>query len=202
MTGMELAREIVRLHPACCLIFCTSFTQYALDAIQLHVPGYLGYLIKPVTTEAIHREIELSGVACRTAPLLTARCFGNFEVYAQGQPLAFRRTRSKELLAYLIDRNGAGVTAKQICACLWDDGVSDAKNLNYLYQLFDDLRNTLSAVGAESVLLRQGYSYFVDPACISCDYYEYLAIGRPEFRGEYMTQYSWAEETCGLLWRK
>ena len=23
----------------------------------------------------------------------------------------------------------------------------------------------------------------------------------PKFHGEYMSQYTWAEETCGLLWR-
>ena len=27
-----------------------------------------------------------------------------------------------------------------------------------------------------------------------------VKTGKPEFRGEYMSQYSWAEETCGMLW--
>ena len=26
--------------------------------------------------------------------------------------------------------------------------------------------------------------------------------GKPEFHGEYMKQYSWAESTCALLWQK
>lgn len=46
-----------------------------------------------------------------------------------------------------------------------------------------------------------GYSYSLDTRRVSCDYYDYLRTGHPEFRGEHMTQYSWADETCGLLWR-
>ena len=30
-------------------------------------------------------------------------------------------------------------------------------------------------------------------------YISYLETGKPEFHGEYMTQYSWAEETCAML---
>ena len=32
-----------------------------------------------------------------------------------------------------------------------------------------------------------------------CDYINYLETGKPEFHGEYMTQYSWAEATCAML---
>ena len=49
---------------------------------------------------------------------------------------------------------------------------------------------------------KNGYLYSVDTSKISCDYYSYLKTGQPEFQGEYMTQYSWADETCGLLWSK
>ena len=34
---------------------------------------------------------------------------------------------------------------------------------------------------------------------IDCDYTRYLAVGRPEFHGEYMRQYSWAEPTLARL---
>ena len=72
---------------------------------------------------------------------------------------------------------------------------------NYLRQLFVDLRHTLEAVGAGDILIQNGYSYALDTRRIDCDYYDFLEKGRPEFRGEYMNQYSWADQTCGLLWR-
>ena len=49
---------------------------------------------------------------------------------------------------------------------------------------------------------RNNYLYSINPEKIDCDYFNYLKSGKPEFIGEYMSQYSWAEETCGLLWKK
>ena len=62
-----------------------------------------------------------------------------------------------------------------------------------------DLRNTLESIGAGSVLCQEQYQYRVDPTQINCDYHSYLQYGTPAFLGEYMSQYSWAEDTCGLL---
>ena len=41
--------------------------------------------------------------------------------------------------------------------------------------------------------------YRVDTAKMSCDYFDYLKDGTPRFLGEYMKQYSWAEDTCAML---
>jgi two-component SAPR family response regulator len=91
------------------------------------------------------------------------------------------------------------MTAKQICAVLFPDDTDDSKNAAYLRQLFMDLKNTLKAVGAEAVLCHETPCYRVDTSLIKCDYISYLETGKPEFHGEYMTQYSWAEETCAML---
>ena len=53
------------------------------------------------------------------------------------------------------------------------------------------------------IIFCTGYSeYAVDVEQLDCDYLKYLRTGKPEFCGEYMSQYSWAEETCALLFRK
>lgn len=196
MGGLKLAEKIVELHPDCRIIFCTGYTQYALDAIQLHVSGYL---LKPITAEAVQRELDHIKGRKAKEKLLSVQCFGSFEVMARGRPLNFKRSKSKELLAVLIDRRGAGITAKEICAVMWPDGGSDSKNINYLYQLFSDLRHALELAGAADVLQQNGYAYALDMERIDCDYYSYLNTGRPEFHGEYMLQYSWAEGTAGFL---
>ena len=41
--------------------------------------------------------------------------------------------------------------------------------------------------------------YRIDTDLVRCDYLSFLETGRPQFHGEYMTQYSWAEETCAML---
>ena len=199
MGGLALAEKLVALHPECSIIFCTGYTQYALDAIRLHVAGYL---LKPITAEAVQKELDHIKGRKAKEKLLSVRCFGSFEVLARGEPLSFRRSRSKELLAVLVDRKGAGVTAKEICALMWPDSGADGKSVNYLYQLFSDLRYALEQAGAGEVLRQNGYLYALDTERVDCDYYSYLNTGRPEFRGEYMLQYSWAENTAGLLWNK
>jgi hypothetical protein len=54
-------------------------------------------------------------------------------------------------------------------------------------------------IGAENVFRHDTPYYWVDINLIRCDYIDFLEIGKPPFRGEYMSQYSWAEETCAML---
>ena len=196
MGGLALAEKISQMQPSCKIVFCTGYEQYALDAIHLHCSGYL---IKPITAQAVQKELDHIKRQPMSDKKLTVKCFGSFEVLCNGRMLTFKRTKAKELLAVLVDRNGAGMTGKQICAVLWQEDSDDSKNMDYFRHLMQDLRNTLDAVGAGGVLCYEQYQYRVDPAQINCDYHNYLQYGTPAFFGEYMTQYSWAEGTCGLL---
>jgi two-component SAPR family response regulator len=196
MGGLALAESIVAARPDCKIVFCTGHEEYAIPAFKIHASGYL---MKPISEEDIQREIDnVKGIIQRTK-LLTVKCFGNFEVYAKNEVLVFKRLKTKELFAFLIDRNGAGVTAKQICAVLFPDDTDDTKNSAYLRQLVMDLKNTLKKVGAEAVLCHETPCYRVDVNLLKCDYFSYLETGKPAFYGEYMTQYSWAEETSARL---
>lgn len=199
MGGLEFAEKIVDVQPKCKIVFCTGYGEYAVDAFKLHASGYL---MKPITAEGVQKEIDHIKGLRDSEKLLTVKCFGNFEVLYQGKSLPFKRTKAKELLALLIDRGGAGITAKQICAVLFPDNTDDTKNISYLRQLVMDLKNTLKEIGAEEVLQHETPYYRVDTGRLQCDYLSYLETGRPEFHGEYMTQYSWAEETCAALWHK
>ena len=196
MGGLALAEKIVSARPACKIVFCTGYEEYAIPAFKIHASGYL---MKPISAEDVQGEIDnIKGVRAQEK-LLTVKCFGDFEVYAKNEKVVFKRLKSKELFAFLIDRKGAGMTARQICAVLFPDDTDDTKNSSYLRQLVMDLKNTLKAVGAESVLCHETPCYRVDTSLIKCDYISYLETGKPEFHGEYMTQYSWAEDTCALL---
>lgn len=197
MGGLALAERLVEIQPKMKIVFCTGHSEYAVDAFRLHVSGYL---LKPITPEAVQREIDHIKLERRANKLLTVRAFGTFEVFADGKPLVFKRSIAKELLAVLTDRRGSGITSRQICALIRPDNSDEDKNMNYIRQGFSDLRKTLESVGAGDILLRSGvHSYCVDTELIDCDYYSFLECGEPPFVGEYMKQYSWAEDTCALL---
>ena len=198
MGGLSLAEKIIGFCPECKIVFCTGYEEYAIPAFKLHASGYL---MKPISAKDVQAEIDnIKGIRQREKPL-KVRCFGNFEVYAKGEKLTFKRSKTKELFAFLVDRNGAGVTVAEIGVALWEND-DNQKSQNYIHQLFRDLRQSLEAVGVEEIFERNHYFYSINPEKLDCDYYAYLKTGKPEFRGEYMSQYSWAEETCGLLWEK
>ena len=198
MGGLTLAEKIIDACPDCKIVFCTGYEEYAIPAFKLHASGYL---LKPVSAKDVQAEINnIKGIRKNQKPL-SVKCFGTFEVYARGEKLAFKRSKTKELFAFLVDRNGAGVTVAEIGVALWEND-EDQKNQNYIHQLFRDLRQSLEAVGVEDIFERNNYYYSLNPEKLDCDYYAYLKTGKPEFRGEYMSQYSWAEGTCGLLWAK
>ena len=196
MGGLVLAEKIVATRPDCKIVFCTGYEEYAVPAFKLHASGYL---MKPISAEDVQVEIDnIKGIKQKDK-VLTVNCFGNFEVYAKDEKLMFKRLKTKELFAFLVDRKGAGMTAKQICAVLFPEDTDDTKNAAYLRQLVMDLKNTLKAVGAEKVLCHETPCYRVDVSLLKCDYISYLETGKPEFLGEYMMQYSWAEDTCAML---
>jgi two-component SAPR family response regulator len=198
MGGLSLAEKIIGFCPDCKIVFCTGYEEYAISAFRLHASGYL---MKPISAADVQGEIDnIKGIRRSQKPL-TVKCFGNFEVFAKGEKLTFKRSKTKELFAFLVDRNGAGVTVAEIGVALWEND-EDQKNHNYIHQLFRDLRQSLEAIGMDEIFERNNYFYSINPEKLDCDYYSYLKTGKPEFRGEYMSQYSWAEQTCGLLWEK
>ena len=196
MGGIALAEKILELRTNSKIVFCTGYEEYALPAFKIHASGYL---MKPISAEDVQGEIDnIKGVR-KKEKLLDVKCFGNFEIYAKGEKVSFKRSKTKELFAFLVDRRGAGMTAKQICAVLFPEDTDDAKNTAYFRQLVMDLKNTLKTVGAEDAFCHETPFYRVDTSFLKCDYFSFLETGKPDFFGEYMMQYSWAEETCAML---
>jgi two-component system LytT family response regulator len=205
MNGLALAKELKDLSADANIVFVTGYTEYALDAMNLFASAYL---LKPVTPDKIQRALAnlRHPVAAAEHPeRLRVQCFGKFEVFSGGKPLAFSRSRSKELLAFLVDRCGAGSTMPEIADALWEDGQYGVSRRNQIHAFLSDLTRTLEGAGAKDVLLRQYNSYAVDTARLDCDFYRCLqndpaAINA--YHGEYMSQYPWAELTTGSLTQK
>lgn len=189
VNGIQLAKILKSQNPAVNIIFVTAYSEYALDAYSLHASGYL---TKPVSEEMVSREVEnlRYPVEWRGDKRLQVKCFGSFEVFAGGIPLKFRYGKSKELFAYLIDREGASVNANELNAVLWEE---DHKS--YFRNLVSDVQNTLKNVGAGNVFCKRRNEFFVDTAKVDCDAYAYKR-NDPDavraYRGEYMAQYPWA----------
>ena len=157
MGGLALAEKITEVSPDCKIVFCTGYEEYAIPAFKLHASGYL---MKPVSAKDVQVEIDnIKGVRKSQKPI-TVKCFGNFEVYAKGKKLTFKRSKTKELFAFLIDRNGAGVTVAEIGATLWEENLEQRNN--YIHQLFRDLRQTLDVVKMGDIFQRNNLLYSIN----------------------------------------
>jgi two-component SAPR family response regulator len=195
MNGLEVAKKLKGNTPKINIIFVTAYSQYATEAFELHPSGYV---LKPATKEAVEREMEnlRHPIDKKSSAKLYAQTFGNFEVFTYGTPLKFVYSKTKELFAYLIDRNGAAVNVNELCAVLWE-GKQDTKNLKaYLRKLVSDLTKTLKEFGADDIVLKKYNSIAIVSDKIICDSYGFMKGDIScvnAYKGQYMAQYSWAE---------
>lgn len=195
MTGIEVAKQLKLQYPKINIIFVTAYDKYMADAIQLRMSGYV---TKPATKEKILEELEdlKHPVSMSEKNVLTAKCFGNFEVFLNGKIIEFEKAKTKEMLAYLIDRRGSSVTTGELRSVLWEDADIDANTRSYLSKIKKDLISTLKKYNIKDVFIETRGGYAVDTELISCDYYDFMD-NKPEgiraYNGEYMSQYSWGE---------
>ncbi len=203
MTGVELAKKLKELMPKLNIIFVTGYDEYANEAMKMHASGYL---MKPVTAEDIKAELRdlRYPIFEKKNYLLYFRCFGAFEVFNQnGDVVCFERKKAKELLAYLLYKQGGKCTNQELHELLFEERTYESDVEQRMYQtLVSSLTATLKAIGADSVLQRSYGMIKLDVSKVACDWYEYLVNkenGAPNYKGEFMKQYSWAEVENGNL---
>ncbi len=214
VNGLDFAVLLKHYNPQVRIVFTTGYSQYAADAYALHADGYI---VKPVTKQKLLSEMKhLKGTVVqpeepaagkagstgpvRNKPSFRIQAFGNFEVFINEIPAHFRYNLTKEMFAYLIDRRGALCTNGELISILWED--ASYNRTSYLKNLKSDLKEVLETAGCGDILVRQKGSIGVLPQKISCDYYDFM-LGKESavksFRGEYMAQYSWGENTLSFL---
>ena len=198
MDGITLAAKIKESHPNTAIIFLTGYAEYAVDAFALHVSGYL---LKPVSAERLAAEVDyaLSGTQLqKPAAHIVVQTFGEFELLVDGVPVSFTRARAKELLAYLVDRQGRSVTRANAFAVLWEDELYDRPMQKQMDVMIRSLRATLQQHEVSEILEMKKGSLRICPEKLDCDLYRFFdgeieAINA--YRGEYMSSYSWASLT-------
>ena len=197
MNGIDLAAEIKEKWPDTAIFFLTGYPQYALDAFEVHASCYL---IKPVKKQKLEAEIRYLMGNSQQKPVIRveARTFGNFDLLVDGKRAAFKRAKSKELMAYLIDRHGASVTRREAFAVLWEDRAYDLPMQKQLDVVIRSMRATLEDYGVSEIFEMRAGAMRVNLERVSCDAWRYFAGEREAiraFHGEYMSNYSWASLT-------
>lgn len=202
LSGIEFANKLKELHNNTNFIFVTGYSDHMGDAFKVDASDYI---IKPANEEQIRHALKNlrytidENIAEKENQRIKINCFGNFEIFIDEKPVKFRFEKTKELLAYLVHRKGARCTSKEISAILWEDEGHDS----YYRMLKKDLQDVLNNLGCgEIIYSSRGQIGLIHLECIQCDYLiwvENAAIGSKLYHGEYMAQYSWAEEVNALI---
>ena len=195
LNGLDLGQYLRELHPLVNLIFVSREKSHGFTALSLHASGYV---LEPVSREALRRELDDLRHPARekTQKRVFAQTFGNFELFVDGTPVAFKYTRTKEIVALLVNNRGAQTTNGEIISALWEDEGDPEKKSSYLSNLRQDLQNTMARLKLTDIIIKQRGSMAIVPERIECDLFDWLArkkASRYQYLGDYMNQYSWAE---------
>lgn len=193
--GLDLGRYLKELYPFVNVIIISDGREAAYDAMKLRASGYV---ISPFSGEDVRDELnELRYRGSHTMKnRVYIQTFGDFEIFVDGEPVSFKYTRTKEVVAVLVNNRGAQTTNGEIIASLWEDDGDPEKKLSYLRNLRQDLQNTLTRLNLEGLIIKQRGSMSIVPDRVECDLYDWLdkkKESRYQYTGDYMNQYSWPE---------
>lgn len=197
--GIALAKKFKKINPKSNMIFVTGYSEYTMDAFAVDASGYL---LKPATKDQVRHALDnlRYPLSVPGGSDVCVQCFGDFEIFVNQKPVHFKYAKSKEVIAFLIDRKGALCTNAEVIVNIWDD---DDDHSAYYRSLMKDIHDTFEELGVGDIFNRERAGASVITDKIRCDYYDYLK-GTPEginaYKGEYMMQYSWAETTGAALY--
>jgi two-component SAPR family response regulator len=150
-------------------------------------------------------EKKYIGMLKRQKSIFEAKTFGNFTLMFEGKVVKFSRSKSNELIAYLIYKNGSSVNSKELIAALWGEHAESPSYGSNLRNLIVDIKRTFSDLEINSFFITEYNSFRIKPEFIKCDYYDFLAGDKKtikKFAGEFMSQFAWAEEEVDFLKKK
>ena len=136
---------------------------------------------------------------------LVAKTFGNFTLLYDNKVIKFSRSKSPELLAYLIYKNGSSVNTKELLNVLYGSHADSARYGASLRNLIVDIRQALSDLEIQKFFITEYNNFRINPEVVQCDYYDFLegnVRAIKAFAGEFMSQYDWAQEGVDFLKKK
>lgn len=173
---------------------------HALDAWNI---GAWGYLIKPLTADQIRGQL----LKCCYQPLPSQRVMiqtiPTLAVIIDGKPLRIAGGKPRELFALLVEYGTRGITTAEGIAFLWPDKENDAKTQSLFRMTYKRLVSALEEAGVGDIIDSRDNRRFLRVEKVNCDLYRILSGDQEamkKYAGQYLQEYSWAEERNGQLY--
>lgn len=200
--SISLAKEINESKIETTIIFIIDDKKQAYEVIKARGKGVL---MKPYNQKEVKEELISLKMLTSKSHKVEVNTFGNFDILVDGKLVKFARSKSKELLAYLIDKKGTSVSSGELIVNLWEEHDICQTTRSMLHNLISDIKDTLTKYDILDIieLDRNAYRVIVDK--VHCDYFDLLNGKKSalnKFTGEYMSSYEWAIFTASTLENK
>jgi two-component SAPR family response regulator len=203
--AISLAKEIYDSKLETSIIILIDDKLQSYDAMKVHASGVI---LKPYTANDLKEELTSLKMLTSKTHKVEVKTFGNFDIFVDGKNIKFARTKSKELLAYLIDKKGTSVSSSELIVNLWEEHDVCKTTRSMLHNLISDIKDTLIKHDILDIIEMDRNAYRIICEKVSCDYFDLLNGKKSaynKFTGEYMAAYEWAmftastlENICGL----
>lgn len=151
--SIELGWRLHEINPTLMLIYATTEEIDLRDEQCLKVAVYLP---KPFSYEGFLQAVQSAELlAKRNQKHIYARTFGYFDLFVDGEPVMFKSAKAKELLAFLIDRQGGTVTTDQIITVLWEHCPNDEATQSLCSKVVKTLKKELEEYKIGDILIQK-----------------------------------------------
>ncbi len=170
--GFQLSEQILDLNENIDIIFVTAFDQYAVEAFEYEA---MDYILKPLTKERLGKTINRllkTKTKMNQSEKPFIQCFGEFEVLIGGDVLPWKNSKAKEVLAFLVHKNGVPVNWEKIADAVWPDYDCQRAQKNFHATTYL-LRKGLAEAGISQILECRRGNYRVVTEQFNCDLYQF-----------------------------
>lgn len=198
--AIELGASLRALNSSTVLIYLITQPRQSFEAAKIKADFCL---IKPFSKSDFSAAIKRAYALNHSHSLPTMMCmFGKFGVFHNGRAVDFKSAKAKELFALCADHCGVEVTIEEAADKLWGEHPYDEKVKALYRKAVMNIRKALGEYNIENVFYVNRGSCGINPFNISCDYYKYRSEPQANlelYNGEYLSDYSWAEEKSAIL---
>lgn len=200
ISGIDFAKSLVKKEKTIKIVFVTAYDKYAVEALnEIHPEGYL---LKPITHKMITKLLNNLFAVGYSDKRVIIKTFGNFDVFVNNERIEFSRHRSKEILAYLVDKNGKYVSRKEIASVIFNKSDYSRDTQSYLNQYIFSLKKTLEKYGISYIVNISNGLLSVNMDKVKADFIDYINGEQKAtdlYKGEYMSCYDWSVSTSSYL---
>lgn len=201
---IDIGKQLRKYFPDLKLLYITNTEtyHYALEAVRVNAAAYI---LKPYAAGDLDYAIKASKLLLREKrKRIFARTFGHFDLFVDDKAVVFKSSKSRELLALLIDRCGGIVTSDQAIGTLWEYRANDEATQSLYSKVGKSLQKQLEEVNAGDLVNASRGAKSISMDKLDCDLYQLLAGDKrvkEMYFGQYMVDYSWAEYRVPVLER-